>query len=29
MVNSSWSEAGIRIHPSINIGLATSLGEAG
>jgi 2-oxoisovalerate dehydrogenase E2 component (dihydrolipoyl transacylase) len=29
MVNSSWSEEGIRIHRLINIGIATSLGEAG
>ena len=29
IVNSSWSEAGLRLHQSINIGMATSLGEAG
>jgi len=29
VVNSSWSEQGIQIHRSINIGMATSLGEAG
>jgi pyruvate/2-oxoglutarate dehydrogenase complex dihydrolipoamide acyltransferase (E2) component len=29
IVNSSWSEAGIYIHPKINIGMATSLGEEG
>ena len=29
IVNSSWSEAGIIIHREINIGMATSLGEAG
>lgn len=29
LVNSSWSEEGVRIHPAINIGLATSLGEEG
>lgn len=29
IVNSSWSEAGIVIHRSINIGMATSLGEGG
>ncbi len=29
IVNSSWSEAGIIIHRSINIGMATSLGEGG
>ena len=29
LVNSSWTEAGIRLHPEINIGVATSLGEAG
>lgn len=29
IVNSSWSEAGILIHPQINIGMATSLGDAG
>jgi len=29
MVNSSWSEEGIRVHRLINIGIATSLGEAG
>lgn len=29
IVNSSWSEDGVILHKSINIGLATSLGEAG
>lgn len=29
MVNSSWSEEGIRVHRFINIGIATSLGESG
>ena len=29
MVNSSWSDEGILIHRQINIGMATSLGEAG
>ncbi len=29
MVNSSWAEDGILIHRDINIGMATSLGEAG
>jgi 2-oxoglutarate dehydrogenase E2 component (dihydrolipoamide succinyltransferase) len=29
VVNSSWTEEGIRLHPQINIGLATSLGEEG
>lgn len=29
IVNSSWSEAGIVLHRSINIGMATSLGEGG
>jgi 2-oxoglutarate dehydrogenase dihydrolipoamide succinyltransferase (E2 component) len=29
MVNSSWSDEGILLHPSINIGIATSLGDAG
>jgi 2-oxoglutarate dehydrogenase E2 component (dihydrolipoamide succinyltransferase) len=29
VVNSSWGEDGIVIHPEINIGMATSLGEAG
>jgi 2-oxoisovalerate dehydrogenase E2 component (dihydrolipoyl transacylase) len=29
IVNSSFTEDGIRIHQSINIGMATSLGEAG
>lgn len=29
LVNSSFSEEGIYIHPMINIGVATSLGEAG
>ncbi len=29
VVNSSWSEAGIHIHPQINIGLATSLEDGG
>lgn len=29
IVNSSWSEQGIQVHRSLNIGMATSLGEAG
>lgn len=29
IVNSSWSEQGIILHPQINIGMATSLGEGG
>jgi pyruvate/2-oxoglutarate dehydrogenase complex dihydrolipoamide acyltransferase (E2) component len=29
LVNSSWSDEGIRLHPSINIGIATSLGDEG
>ena len=29
LVNSSWTEAGIQFHRAINIGMATSLGEAG
>ncbi len=29
LVNSSWSEEGILVHPEINIGMATSLGEEG
>jgi 2-oxoglutarate dehydrogenase E2 component (dihydrolipoamide succinyltransferase) len=29
MVNSSWTESGIQIHRSINIGMAASLGDAG
>jgi 2-oxoglutarate dehydrogenase E2 component (dihydrolipoamide succinyltransferase) len=29
LVNSSWSEQGIVLHREINIGMATSLGEAG
>jgi len=29
LVNSSWSEEGLRVHAAINIGLATSLGEEG
>ncbi|HVN56562.1 MAG TPA: dihydrolipoamide acetyltransferase family protein [Anaerolineaceae bacterium] len=29
IVNSSWSEAGIQVHPTIHIGMATSLGEEG
>lgn len=29
IVNSSWSEQGIVLHREINIGMATSLGEAG
>lgn len=29
IVNSSWTEEGIRLHPQINIGMATSLGEDG
>jgi 2-oxoisovalerate dehydrogenase E2 component (dihydrolipoyl transacylase) len=29
MTNSSWSEEGILVHKSVNIGMATSLGEEG
>jgi 2-oxoglutarate dehydrogenase dihydrolipoamide succinyltransferase (E2 component) len=29
LVNSSWTEAGIQLHRAINIGMATSLGDAG
>ena len=29
LVNSSWTEPGIQLHRAINIGMATSLGEAG
>lgn len=29
MVNSSWTDEGIRLHRLVNIGMATSLGEAG
>lgn len=29
LVNSSWSEQGIILHPTVNIGMATSLGEEG
>jgi 2-oxoglutarate dehydrogenase E2 component (dihydrolipoamide succinyltransferase) len=29
MVNSSWSDDGILLHPRVNIGMATSLGEDG
>jgi pyruvate/2-oxoglutarate dehydrogenase complex dihydrolipoamide acyltransferase (E2) component len=29
LVNSSWTEEGIRLHRAINVGVATSLGEAG
>lgn len=29
LVNSSWTDEGIRLHHNINIGMATSLGEAG
>jgi len=29
LVNASWSDEGIVIHPEINIGMATDLGEAG
>jgi pyruvate/2-oxoglutarate dehydrogenase complex dihydrolipoamide acyltransferase (E2) component len=29
LVNSSWSDEGVRIYASINIGMATSLGEEG
>jgi 2-oxoglutarate dehydrogenase E2 component (dihydrolipoamide succinyltransferase) len=29
MVNSSWSEAGIVLHPAVNVGMAVSLGEKG
>ncbi len=29
IVNSSWTETGIRLHPQVNIGMATSLGEEG
>jgi len=28
-VNSSWTEEGLLIHPNINVGMATSLGEEG
>ncbi len=29
MVNSSWTDEGILLHPKVNIGVATSLGEEG
>jgi 2-oxoglutarate dehydrogenase E2 component (dihydrolipoamide succinyltransferase) len=29
MVNSSWTEQGLLVHPDINIGMATDLGEEG
>jgi 2-oxoglutarate dehydrogenase E2 component (dihydrolipoamide succinyltransferase) len=29
MVNSSWTDAGIQLHPQVNLGLAVSLGEEG
>ncbi len=29
MVNSSWTDNGIQVHPQINLGLAVSLGEQG
>jgi 2-oxoglutarate dehydrogenase E2 component (dihydrolipoamide succinyltransferase) len=29
MVNSSWTDEGILLHPKVNIGLATSLGDEG
>ncbi len=29
LVNSSWTEDGILVHPEVNIGMATSLGEDG
>jgi 2-oxoisovalerate dehydrogenase E2 component (dihydrolipoyl transacylase) len=29
MVNASWTEEGVHLHPAIHIGLATSLGEEG
>jgi len=29
LVNSSWSDEGIRLHRAINVGVATSLGDAG
>jgi 2-oxoglutarate dehydrogenase E2 component (dihydrolipoamide succinyltransferase) len=29
MVNSSWTEDGIQLHPDVNIGMATSLGPEG
>ncbi len=29
LVNSSWTDEGIRLHHNINIGMATSLGDAG
>ncbi|MGZ6346390.1 MAG: dihydrolipoamide acetyltransferase family protein [Anaerolineales bacterium] len=29
LVNSSWTEEGILIHPEVNVGMATSLGEEG
>ena len=28
-VNSSWTDEGLLIHPNINVGMATSLGEEG
>jgi 2-oxoglutarate dehydrogenase E2 component (dihydrolipoamide succinyltransferase) len=29
IVNSTWTEAGIQLHPNVNVGLAVSLGEKG
>lgn len=29
LVNSSWTEQGILVHPEVNVGMATSLGEEG
>jgi 2-oxoglutarate dehydrogenase E2 component (dihydrolipoamide succinyltransferase) len=29
IVNSSWTEAGIQLHPAVNLGMAVSLGEQG
>jgi 2-oxoglutarate dehydrogenase E2 component (dihydrolipoamide succinyltransferase) len=29
LVNSSWTEEGILVHPEVNVGMATSLGEEG
>lgn len=29
LVNSSWTEDGILVHPEVNVGMATSLGEEG
>ena len=29
IINSSWTDAGIQLHPNVNLGMATALGEKG